>query len=243
MNVKSDLFILAACALAISVLLADAAGAQAATDVDCNLCVNNSDLANNSVTSGRIVDGTIRTDDLAPGAVTTATLKNRAVSFGKLSTGVRDALDGAIANLTTVAVEDAATGIAEASCPSGRIPVSASCLCDDANGSRNFGVLFACAVDGNGAVAACFDEGRTFNAAKPSPLAIVQANCLGAESTDGTPWVPTSAGLARYSPSAGDDPAAALREAEWQQTQHQALVTRVNELRARRERHRSLLLD
>ncbi|HKY00800.1 MAG TPA: hypothetical protein VJL86_13900 [Steroidobacteraceae bacterium] len=226
-------------ALALPSLAARDSDAQVATDVVCDLCVNNSDLSNNSVTSGRIVDGTIKSNDIAAGGVATANIANRAVSFGKLSTGVRDALDGALAHLTKTAVEDSAVGLAEAACPSSRVAISASCLCDDNNGANNFGVLFACLVDGNGALAACFDEAATFNPTKDPPIAIVQAVCLGAESTDGTPWDPTPAGLAPLSGSSGSADA----QAAWHKAQHDALQARAAELRAKRDAHRARLLD
>ena len=231
--------VLAACALALSQLVAVAANAQAATDVVCDLCVNNSDLSNNSVTSGRVVDGTIKSNDIAAGGVATANIANRAISFGKLSTGVRDALDGALAHMTKTTVEDSAVGLAEAACPSSRVAISASCLCDDNNGANNFGVLFACLVDGNGALAACFDEAATFNPTLDPPVAIVQAVCLGAESTDGTPWDPTPAGLAPLSDRAD----AGEAQAAWHKAQHEALEARAAELRAKRDAHRARLLD
>ena len=231
-----------ACALVLSqLLLADLAGAQA-TNVVCDRCVNNSDLANNSVTSEKIQDGAVKSTDIAASAVKTATINNGSVTFGKLATGVRDALDGAIADLTTVAVEDATISVAEANCPSGRIPVSASCVCDDNNGNSNFGVLFACAVDGNGAFAACFDEAGTFDPFLDSPLAIVQAICLGAESTDGTPWVPTPEGLAPPSAVSGAD-GAGVAQAQWHKEQYEALQSKVAEMRAKSAQHRSRLLD
>jgi hypothetical protein len=227
-----------ACAFALLQLpVANLAAAQAATDVACTRCVNNSDIANQAVTSDKIQDGGIKAIDIAASAVKNANLNNGAVTFGKLAPGVRDAVDGAIANLTTVAVEDATIGVAEAACPSNRIAVSASCLCDDDNGNSNFGVLFACVVDGNGALAACFDEAGSFNPTKESPLAIVQAICLGAKSTDGTPWVPTSEGFA---PAAAEGAGAA--EAQWHAEQHQAFQARLAELRAKRALHRSRLL-
>ncbi len=233
-----------ACTLALSqLLLAELAGAQAATDVVCTRCVNNSDLANQSVTSDKIADGTIKANDLAALAVKSANINNGSITFGKLATGVRDALDGAIANVTTVAVEDAAIGVAGADCPSGRIAVSASCLCDDDNGNSNFGVLFACSVDGNGAVAACFDEAGSFNPTKESPVAIVQAICLGAESTDGTPWVPTSAGLAPSSAASATADDAGVAEAQWHKERHDALRAKIADLRAKRTLHRSRLLN
>ena len=226
-------------ALALSSLVTGVARAQVATDVVCNLCVNNSDLSNNSVTSGRIVDGTIKSNDIAAGGIATANIANRAVSFGKLSTGVRDALDGALAHLTKTTVEDSAVGLAEAACPSSRVAISASCLCDDNNGNNNFGVLFACLVDGNGALAACFDEAASFNPTLDPPVAIVQAVCLGAESTDGTPWDPTPAGLAPLSGRAD----AVEAKAAWQKAQHDAFQARAAALRAKLDAHRALLKD
>ena len=146
------------------------------------------------MTSGRIVDDTIKSNDIAAGGVTTANIANRAVSFGKLSTG---------------------------------------------NGANSYGVPFACLVDGNGAAAACFDEAETFNPTKPSPVAIVQAVCLGAESTDGTPWDPTPAGLAPLCDCAD----AVEAQAAWHNAQHDALEARAAELRAKRDAHRAWLLD
>ncbi len=235
----------AACAFALSQLLvASLAAAQAATDVACTRCVNNGDLANQAVTSDKIQDGGIKAIDIAASAVKNANLNNGAVTFGKLAPGVRDALDGAIANLTTVTVEDAVIGdVAGAECPSGRIAVSASCICDNDNGNSNYGVLFACAVDGNGAVAACFDEAGTFNQTLESPVAIVQAVCLGAESTDGTPWVPTSDGFAPASAISGAAEGAGVAEAQWHKGQHEAFQAKLAELRAKRAQHRSRLLD
>jgi hypothetical protein len=227
--------------LAAAVLLftfATASGAQA-TNVVCDRCVNNSDLANSSVTSEKILDGSVKSIDLATSAVKTANINNRSVTFGKLATGVRDALDGAIANLTRTAVEGSDLSVAEANCPSSRIAVSASCFCDDDSGTNNNGVLFACVVEGNGAVAACFDEAGTFNPVLPSPVAIVQAICLGAETTDGTPWDPAPEGSASLAARAGAvDARAAAHKA-----QDDALAARVSELRTKTAAHRERLQD
>lgn len=96
---------------------------------------------------------------------------------------------------TTVYAEDA--GVAIASCPVGTIAASASCLCDYDNGTRNFGVLFACITDpslsGGGGGAGCFPEGRTFNPALPDPLASVEVFCVAG--------VPGGAQLAKTVPS------------------------------------------
>ncbi len=233
---------LAAATVALAQLFAGAAGAQAATDVACTRCVGTSDLGNSSVNSSKILNNSVTSNDLAPQSVKASAIVPGAVTASKLAPDVRAAVDGAIENLTTVAAEDAATGVAAANCPSGRIPVSASCLCDDQNENRNYGVLFACAVDGNGAVAACFDEAETFNPTLPSPLAIVQAICLGAESTDGTPWVPTAGGLARYSPPPAGESGDVAAAADWHRSQQAAFESRLAELRERQARHRSRLL-
>jgi hypothetical protein len=240
--VKLSFPVLTACTLVLLVST-DVAVAQTATNVNCSSCISNGEIANNAVTSEKIVNGSVTVNDLAAGSVKAATIVNGSVTSAKLAPSVRGALNDALANLTTVAVEDATVGIAEAACPSGRIPVSASCLCDDNNGINNFGVLFACVVDGNGAIAACFDEAETFNPTKDSPVAIVQAVCLGGESSDGTPWVPTAAGLAPAPASSEANDEAVATQAQWHQEQHAALQSKVAELRARRARHRSLLLD
>lgn len=69
----------------------------------------------------------------------------------------------------------------------GRIPVTVSCECDNANGTRNFGVLFSCTVSGTGAVAACFDAAASFNPQLATPLAVIRAVCLGARTAGGVP--------------------------------------------------------
>ena len=140
----SMLWIAASCAAAFS-----AAGtAQTATDVTCTSCVGETDIANQAVTSAKIAEGTIRGTDIRAGAITSDKILNGTVSRTDLSPQVQDLLDGAIVNITIQRVAVSAGGVAGAECPSGRIPVSASCECDDANGTRNFGVLFACTISG-----------------------------------------------------------------------------------------------
>jgi hypothetical protein len=231
----------AACALVLSQFVAHAPAAQTATDVACTRCVNNGDIANNAVTAEKIQNGSITSFDLATNAVKAANVNNGSITFGKLAASVRDSLDSAIADITTTLAEDATVGIAEVNCPSSRIAVSASCVCDDNGGINNFGVLFACAVDGNGAVAACIDEAGSFNPTKNSPVAIVQAVCLGAESSDGTPWVPTENGLAPQRAAGADPQATTAAEAAWRKAQHESRQARIRDLDARRLRHRSLL--
>ena len=57
--------------------------AQTATDLQCALCVNTADLANNAVGTGK----------LKGGAVATGKIKNNAVTRNKLSADIRNLLD------------------------------------------------------------------------------------------------------------------------------------------------------
>ena len=69
-------------------------------------------------------------------------------------------------------------GVAGTLCPAGSFVTSANCGCDNVNGTRNFGVLFACEIAGNGAIAACFPEAGTYDSFLPNPQATVQAMCV-----------------------------------------------------------------
>ena len=142
-------------ALAAGCALVGEALAQAATNVDCTGCVHVTDLANNSVTSAKIVNGTVASVDIKPSAVTSEKIQNGTIVLADLAPAVRTSINDAIANVTTALVTVSAASVAGANCPSSRIPVAASCECDDSGGSRNLGVLFTCAVSGTGAVAAC----------------------------------------------------------------------------------------
>jgi hypothetical protein len=62
----------------------------------------------------------------------------------------------------------------------------------------------------------------------------VRAVCLGAESVDGTPWVPTSAGLA---PDAAASQAAAAEQADWVKQQHATFEEALERLKGQRARH------
>src|SRR5262245_2524614 len=194
-------------------LLAKLAMAQTATDVTCTSCIDETDIKNQAVTSDKIANGTISavdiknqavtsdkiangtvsTADIAANAITSDRIKNQTIVMSDLAPSVQDDIGGAINNLTVQRISATGGGVVAAQCPSGRIPVGASCECDDSGGTRNAGVLFGCTVDGNGAAAGCFSEARSFNPTLGDPLAIVRAVCLGAESVDGTPWVPTRA--------------------------------------------------
>ena len=175
-----------------------AAFAQAATDVVCTQCVSSSDLANDSIGSAKIKDGTLASNDIAANAVKTVNINNGAVTSNKLAVGVRDSLDAAVAVLTTETVGTTGILTAFASCPAEKLIVSASCGCDTNGGTSNDGVLNECWTQANTAFATCYDDWLDFNPALDLPRAVVKAVCLGAISADGTPWLPTSTGLAQF---------------------------------------------
>ena len=224
-------------AAAAGCLLGAVAHAQTATDLNCTSCVGETDIANQAVTSAKIANGTITTTDIKLSAVTSDRIKNQTIVMSDLAPALQDEIGGAIANLTVQRISASAGGVAGASCPSGRIPVGASCECDNADGARNFGVLFGCTVSGTGAAAGCFDEARSFNPALPIPLAIVRAVCLGAESADGTPWVPTSAGLVIDKAIASESQAA--EQARWVKEQHESFEAILAKFRNQRSSYES----
>lgn len=222
-----------------AVTFSAAGTAQTATDLTCTSCVGETDIASQAVTTAKIADGTIKAADIQNGSVTSDKIANGTVAKKDLTAQLAGLIDNAVTNITIQRVAVSAGGVAGAECPSGRIPVSASCECDDANGARNFGVLFSCTISGTGAVSACFDEALSFNEQLPAPLAIVRAVCLGATTADGTPWVPTSTGLAV---DAGSDEAAMARaadQAKWMQEQHGTFDAALAKLRLKRADYES----
>jgi hypothetical protein len=222
-------------------LLASVATAQTATDLTCTSCVGETDIANQAVTGAKIANGTITATDIRLSTITSDRIKNHTLVLADLAPKLQDYIGGAIANFTVQRVSASATSVVGAACPSDRIPVGASCECDDANGARNIGVLFGCTVTGTGAAAGCFDEAATFNPTLPEPLAIVRAVCLGAESVDGTPWVPTSAGLV-VDRSVSES--AAAEQARWMKEQHdsfESVLARFRDQRATFESRRAAI--
>jgi hypothetical protein len=216
----------------VLVLLARAASAQTATDVNCTSCVDEADIKNQAVTSAKIANGTVATADIKASAITTTQIKNQTIVMSDLAPSVQDSIGGAINNLTVQRISASGGGVVAANCPSERIPVGASCECDSASGTRNSGVLFGCTVSGQGAAAGCFAEARSFNPTLPDPLAIVRAVCLGAESVDGTPWVPTRVGLAPAPAEASE--AWAADQAAWMKERHDDLEAVLERFRKQR---------
>jgi hypothetical protein len=109
---------------------------------------------------------------------------------------------------------DLSTGVVSVTCPSTSLVLSASCSCDYANGTRNFGVLFSCTVAGNGAVAACFDEAGTFNPNLPPPRADVTALCVSGTNVNGEPLFVFLAAKAKQDADHLAAKLAGLRQAE-----------------------------
>jgi hypothetical protein len=231
-------------------LLSSLATAQTATDVTFNGCVGTTDIAASAVTTGRIADrtiqasdlatgvvnsdkiadGTIKRIDLANGAVTSVKIKDGDVAFIDLSPDVNAFLGAAIANLSTLKVTGSAPGVAGAVCPSNRLPISASCGCNSENGSRNLGVLNGSSVTGDGAVGLCYYDGLSYNPLLPAPVTVVTAVCLGAQSYDGTPWVPLSTGLTADGTESQRSKITSVDEAEWIKNQHNAYEAALIEL-------------
>lgn len=219
-------------------LFAVCAHAQSATDVVCNGCIGNSDLAVNAVNSGRIVDGGIRVQDLASGAVTTNKLAADAVNSSKikdgtvtkldLAAGVQGQLAGALANLTTTRVQKVDPGVTSVACPANTLPVGATCDCSNSGGTRNFGVLFACQINATGAAAGCYNEAFSYDPQLPDPLARVNAVCLGATLSDGTTWTPASAQLSIVDSSqeVGSNHEAEVQALREQLADHSSRLTR-----------------
>lgn len=208
---------------AVALLCAAQLHAQAASDVVCTGCVGTTDLANSAVTSGKIGSSAVTNAKIASGAVTGAKIKNGSVALDDLSLATQALLDAPIADLTTLRTSASATSIASKACPPNRLAVGASCDCDDVNGTRNYGVLFACQVTASGGVAGCYIESGTYDPFLPPPLATVTAVCLGAVTNDGTVWTPLSASSAAATiepPMTGD---------EYQAPEHESASRAVHE--------------
>ena len=84
-------------------------------------------------------------------------------------------------------------------------------------------------------MAACYPDGNTYNPNLPWPLAEVTAVCLGAESVDGTPWLPMSTGLT--STGTGSQASKMMTseaEAQWHKEQQAAYEAALSKLQNQR---------
>ena len=217
-----------------SLLHIGVAVSQTASDVVCVTCVGTTDLAKDSVTTGKIVDGTIVSADLRDNSITGVKIRNGSIGLVDLTPELQDFAGAAIANISTLLVASSNVGVAAAFCPADRIPVSANCDCNSNDGSNNFGVLFGCSVAGTGALAGCFPEAGTFNPLLPEPIANVEALCLGAESADGTPWLPTVSGAGARSSASKESKSNGVEQAEWMKERQTAYESAMSEMQAQR---------
>jgi hypothetical protein len=69
------------------------------------------------------------------------------------------------------------SGVVSALCPLNSTILSANCDCDNVSGTRNYGVLFACQLAGNGGVGGCFPEYGTYDPFLPSSRATITIVC------------------------------------------------------------------
>ncbi|WP_018234235.1 hypothetical protein [Thioalkalivibrio thiocyanodenitrificans] len=72
-------------------------------------------------------------------------------------------------------------GVAHINCPEDTLLLSANCECDDANGTRNYGVLSTCTIAGSAGIAGCMPEALLYNPQARWPRAVVYVRCLGLE--------------------------------------------------------------
>jgi len=100
-------------------------------------------------------------------------------------------VDQLFATLTLgAAVEVEEEFLAVATCPVDTVAVSADCACTGDGITANFGVLNACFVIPDGAVAVCFDD-FSFDVTLPFSNALVGATCVGGTLVNGAAAFPT----------------------------------------------------
>jgi hypothetical protein len=226
---------LALASIACLFSLPNLALAQNATDLTCSQCVGSSDIANDSVGSAKIKDGSVASSDIAANGVKSVNINNSAVTFNKLAPGLREQVEKSLRYVWFEVIADIQEFTAGVQCPAESYPVSASCACDDEDGFRNFGVLFNCEIVGPGVTTGCFVDGATFDPELGNPAARVHAYCMAALRSDGTRWTPFPEALPPVSLDSAD--AASSGEAEWHQAQfvaYQAALIQVRKTAAAR---------
>mgnify|MGYP001814806943 CR=1 FL=1 len=172
--------------LAIAIIFSPPLLAATADDVVCDKCVHGSDLAGWSVGAGKLKKQSVTRPKIAPRAVGAAQIETKTVQkrvTGKCPpasfiTSVNQ--NGSVECKTLLFAyfsNSDPSGVVAAVCPSDTNVQSVSCDCDYMDGTRNFGVLFSCAVAGNGGVAGCFNEAATYNPYLPPPMATARVVC------------------------------------------------------------------
>lgn len=153
---------------------------------------------------------------------------DNATNIGTNVDNIAQSLGGIV--LTQVESSDG-SGVVGTSCPVNSIVGSTQCSCSSESGTRNFGVLFACELAGNGGVAACFDY--IFDPNLPSPLVSITLVCVSGVQNDGTPIVPTFAkgdrSLAAKIDNGGLEIEAALKKAHSAVSEHRNRLQILNE--------------
>ena len=178
-----------------------ALGQAAATDVNCDGCVHSGDIATNGVrradiqpfaiNTPKLNNFAVTTEKIKTGAVTESKIANGAVTGNKIAPELANYVDSAIGGLILEQFwESNGSGVVGSSCPADTLVGSTGCDCSSAGGTRNYGVVFTCAVSGNGGVGGCFNEAATFNPGLPAPLATIILVCVSAVQLDGTPIQP-----------------------------------------------------
>lgn len=90
-------------------------------------------------------------------------------------------LDSAITLLTLDRFSIRQDSVAALLCPEGTEIISAGCYCDNENGTRNSGHLFACTVAGNGGIGSCSMATAIFDPTLGLPMAEVVIICASAQ--------------------------------------------------------------
>ena len=206
--------------------------------------VTASEIATNAVTAAEIATNAVTALEIATSAVTTAEIADGTVALVDLSPALEASLAAPLVAITSAEVSSSGESVAGVSCPSDTFTfvVSASCGCDHEDGVRNFGVLAACALQGNGAVALCYVD-HTFDPNLPPPLARIGAICLGGTSADGSPWLPGPIGLANNTKSAGSLSTTSATEGQWIAEQQAAYEAALIDVQNKSAAHTSRTLQ
>ena len=153
-------------------------------------------IKNWSVSSPKLRGSSVTTNKIKDGAVTAAKIADNSVSASKVSSELKNDLNSACPAGQSVFGKTSAgeflceqtgvsftrrlsTGVpvASAVCDESQVVLSVACDCDNANGARNFGLLFGCQVIGNGGVGGCYPDAGTYSAELDLPAANITVTC------------------------------------------------------------------
>lgn len=94
------------------------------------------------------------------------------------------------------------SGIAPATCRANTIAIAASCSCTGNGTVENFGVLFACKITSDGAIAGC-SPNHLYDPELPLSPVDIAATCVGAVRVDGTEAVANTSDKAVFAKETG----------------------------------------